>query len=461
MQAVALIQKQYLAVMSDRSKVLNDEILSYKRSSINFAFTCVDSKYVWILNYGLFPSTTVSSLIRRCINIWQLKKMETISITASCLCKAHTFSAAVSTSSLPLPSTICHCDSCRHSTGAMYVLEATWPQPKPDVDISCLSTYRFSDNITYRFCGTCSTLMFYESQRYPEKLGTFSGVLSNIDTVVLKPTQNIYVGDTKDGGASVWFRRPNADGMEIPCRMAERDGEEVPSDWPQASNSTTGVEKAGDHSPVKLWCHCGGIKLQLHRGDYASKPEEELPWFIDPKTHKSLATFDVCDSCRLHFGFDIVNWTFASLTNITNDDHNEQDTTTKGFPNTIAELQAAVDAGDPSVGTLAYYASSADVQRYFCKVCSASVFYACNDDDRMDVVDVAIGLLEAPDGARAESFLSWDYGNNPTWSDDVKGGWRERMVERVQTEAEAFRIARGYPKSRRRLEKELGRMPSQ
>jgi hypothetical protein len=111
-----------------------------------------------------------------------------------------------------------------------------------------------------------------------------------------------------------------------------------------------------------------------------------------------------------------------------------------------------VDAGDSAIGTLAYYQSSPDVQRYFCRVCSTSTFYACND--RPEIVNVAIGLLEAPDGARAEGFLSWDLGNTPTWVNDAKGGWREGLMERVQADAEEFRVARNYPKSWRRLEKE-------
>jgi hypothetical protein len=38
------------------------------------------------------------------------------------------------------------------------------------------------------------------------------------------------------------------------------------------------------------------------------------------------------------------------------------------------------------------------------------------------------------------------------WVDDTKGGWREGLVKRIQVEAE-YRIARGYPKNWRRLEK--------
>jgi hypothetical protein len=124
-----------------------------------------------------------------------------------------------------------------------------------------------------------------------------------------------------------------------------------------------------------------------------------------------------------HFGNDIFHWTFADLSNICQADGS-------AFPKTIAELKAAVDTGDPAIGTLAHYPSSLDIQRHFCKFCSASAFYAC--DDKPEIVGVAIGLLEAPDGARAEGFLSWSFGDIPTCVNNAKGGWRERLIKRIQ-----------------------------
>lgn len=367
---------------------------------------------------------------------------DTVVITAECLCKTHTFSTEIPRSKLPLEGNVCHCDSCRHSIGALYVVETTWPQLREDVNISGMKAYQFSPNITSRFCGTCSSQMFWESAKFPSKLGVFSGCLKNIDTDIIKRVKHIYVGDTLDGGASVYLRRPNADGKEIP-RYREREGE-ISWDWPEAS-SLTGLEGKLDQESLPVWCHCKGIKLRLNRGDYASKERGELPWFVDPRTNKLLASFDACDSCRLQFGVDVVNWTFTELANISQADGG-------AFPKTTVELKAAVDAGDPSIGTLAYYKSSPDVQRYFCKVCSASVFYAC--DERPEIVDLAIGLLEAPDGARAEGFLSWSYGDTPAWVEDNQGGWRDGMWKRVQADAEQYRIARDYPKSWRRLAKE-------
>ena len=368
---------------------------------------------------------------------------KTVEITAQCLCKAHTFSTRVSESSLPLESTACHCNSCRHATGSLCLVSAIWPQPKENVDIGGLKSYQFSANVTTRFCGTCSTPMFYETPGSPSELGVFTGALRNIDADLVRITQHIFVGDTLDGGASVWLRKPNPDGKEIP-RYREYS-EEIPWSLPEAPAHSSGSDAEEITESLPVSCHCKGVQLLFHQGTYASKKREELPWHIDPRNNKHTATFDACNSCRLQFGTDIVYWTYGELVTISQRDGG-------AFPRTATELKAAVDAGDAAIGTLTYYRSSPDVQRYSCKVCSASVFYAC--DDRPDMVDVGIGLLESPDGARAEKYLSWSFGSPLGYIEDTNGGWREGLAKRVQAEAEEFRIARGYPKSWRRIQKE-------
>ncbi|RMZ84328.1 hypothetical protein DV738_g520, partial [Chaetothyriales sp. CBS 135597] len=368
----------------------------------------------------------------------------TVTITAECLCKAHSFSSKILESDLPLKGVMCHCNSCRHVTGALYLSMATWPQPRQSVDTSGLQKYQFSANNTYLSCGVCSTLMFFEWPRQPSRLGVATGALKNVDANLVKFAEHIYVGDTIDGGASVWLRKPNADGKEIP-RYGERS-EELPSDWPQAPNPE-GLENNQEQDSVPLWCHCKGINLLIQRGgNIASKAEGAEPAsYVDPRTNKPIASFDVCDSCRLQFGSDIVYWTAVDLASITQADGG-------AFPTTVTELKAAVDAGERTVGSLTYYQSSPNVWRYFCKVCFASAFFSC--ENRPGIVHVPIGLLEASEGARAERFLSWELGDSPEWVNDTKGGWREGLTERALVEAEEFRLAKGLPTSLRRLKDE-------
>ena len=370
---------------------------------------------------------------------------ETFEVTAECLCKANTFTTKVPTSELPIPAYACHCTSCRHSTGALYSIDSRWPEPRDKVDTTKLKSYAFSEKITILFCGTCSTPLFFESA---SGLGIFTGALKNHDADLVKISDHIFVGDTVDGGATMWLRKPNPDGKEVP-RYEKRDGAEpYPYDWP-ANSTLAGYEAKRESETIPFWCHCKGVDFLIHRGNYESKAADELPWFIDPKTKKPLASFDACDSCRLQSGIDIFHWTFVELANIYLAASNGG---TRPTVKNTQELKAAVDAGDASIGTLGYYKSSPDVQRYFCKVCSATVFYAA--DDRPEIVDAAVGLLDAADGARAESFVSWAFGGRSSWVDDTKGGWREGLLKRVEVEADEWRINRDYPKNWRRVEKE-------
>jgi hypothetical protein len=203
---------------------------------------------------------------------------------------------------------------------------------------------------------------------------------------------------------------------------------------------------------LSFHCHCKGVDfvLRSHEDVAADKSKEELPWFVDPNTHKLLAGFDGCNSCRLASGSDIFHWTFAQLDHVK---FNPSKSSAQ-FPTTAPDLKAAVDAkGDDSpLGNLTYYESSPGVERYFCSRCSATVFYA--SADRPQIVDIAIGLFDSPDGARAESMLSWAFGAKVAWGDDMAGGWREPFKNAIQANAEGFRIERGYPKNWRVVARE-------
>ncbi|KAI6855741.1 hypothetical protein KC338_g465 [Hortaea werneckii] len=58
-----------------------------------------------------------------------------------------------------------------------------------------------------------------------------------------------------------------------------------------------------------------------------------------------------------------------------------------------------------SFGTLKHYRSSDQATRYFCGICGANVFWC--GDERPGLMDVAVGLLDAAEGARAEDWLQW------------------------------------------------------
>lgn len=384
-----------------------------------------------------------------------LSTEDKVTLTARCLCKANVFTTEVAKSQLPLQANLCHCDSCRHMTGALYAVDLRWPTSKAEVDVSKLKVFHFSSRFDLLFCPTCSSPMFFTfgKGRDDGYLGVFTGVLDNETIDLVKFANNIFVHDTLDGGASVWFKH-NADGSEIKSFAAsdKSDHPEVVSiGWPQSSDLTGYEVKKEDSIPIR--CKCQGVDLVLHRGDYSNIKDSDLPSNIDPKTHKLDAILCACDSCRLQSGVDIFNWTYSEMKHIS------FGTSNKPFPTSKTELKNLVDAKDPDLGSLTYYQSSKDVERYFCSNCSACVFYAV--DDREHLIDVAVGVLNASDGARAEGMLSWSYGARVGYREDGDGGWRQQVYDEVEKAAEDYRIARGYPKNWKRIAKDEngGRTP--
>jgi hypothetical protein len=291
--------------------------------------------------------------------------------------------------------------------------------------------------------------MFFAFNKDDTKLGVLTGVLSNVDADLVHFGGLGFVKDTLDGGATPWLLQANADG--VPLKRSERsnwgdDAKLVSDDWPAAENLTGYEAKKEDTIPIR--CKCKGVDLVLHRGDYTDVKEEDLPWNIDPATHKLLAEFCACDSCRLQAGVDIFYWTFAEMQNI----YFPSTFKHKAFPTHMLDLNALIDAKDPAIGTLSYYTSSPNIHRYFCNKCSSCIFYA--KGERPTFVDVAVGVLDASDGARAEGMLSWTYGVRLNFQEDGDGGWREGLYERVKKGAEEYRVARGYAKNWERVKKD-------
>lgn len=312
----------------------------------------------------------------------------------------------------------------------------------------------------------------------PERVMVGVGVLEvqaeegHDESAPIVMTDHIFLEDTIDGGATAWMSTLSTDPHAQPIPRW--------SGWPNTSKkldpswpTPKPVAVDGAPSSIPLYCRCKGVDLILRRGKYKSnkapplssaggpalneKEPDALPWFVEPQSHKVIATFDACDSCRISLaGLEIMNWTFAEMKNIEFADSSDSvaGKSSSGFPmNTFdlkADVQSKPEDKDPRLGTLTMYASSEDVQRYFCSRCSASLFYAA--DDRPDMINVAVGVLDSPDGARAESLLEWGYGN-VGWPEDAKG-WRKDVADAVKRNSETFRVEHDIPKAWLRVAKE-------
>lgn len=227
----------------------------------------------------------------------------------------------------------------------------------------------------------------------------------------------MWIGDTKDGGASQFISQ--IDGRELPRWTQEAgESEQVGRDWQSPSQTQTQQqEQEQEHEEgqprkrIHAHCHCAGVRFYIQHPTPASKtaasPFADLliphylnrsanpsntPWWLTNSESRYLAGTCTCHSCRRALGFDITFWAFIPVANIFLD----------------SELSTPFPAGGVW-GTMKTYASSTGVTRSFCGTCGANVLWSGSREThgREGLVDVAVGLLDAGSGARAEEVLGW------------------------------------------------------
>ncbi|ETS74025.1 hypothetical protein PFICI_13891 [Pestalotiopsis fici W106-1] len=307
---------------------------------------------------------------------------------------------------------LCHCDSCRYSTGLLFTSYYSVEQPQT----TNLRSYTASDTWTRYFCSICGCHLLRSRS---DSIGLVqwevaSGVIAKSDDGLHGERSPLkikhgHVSDTKDGGASIW----------IPESMDDTSSLPAPTSYTPKHDESNVSEKGS----LKAACACGKVDLRITRPSQAghnipkrnypdlmlpdkstpislkSNPSEEK-WWIQGSGTKYLAGTCACRSCRLISGFEVQTWAFIPRANLA--------LATTAL-NDEAQLEPLDFANMPS-GALQSYKSSPGVVREFCGGCGATVFW--HEDNGADVIDVSVGLLRSPDGARAESWLSW-------WKDRV------------------------------------------
>ena len=148
------------------------------------------------------------------------------------------------------------------------------------------------------------------------------------------------------------------------------------------------AEVGADGEPrLRAKCRCGGVSFTIKRPSEQVLANDVLNKFVSPmdKT-KWLACLDICNDCRLVTGTHVIGWCFVALSACE--------------PPISSDLQ---------IGTSKTYSSSPGVLRSFCGDCGATVFYSCKErmKEGHEAVDVAIGLLRAPEGPLADNWVTW------------------------------------------------------
>ncbi|KAJ9602326.1 hypothetical protein H2200_013181 [Cladophialophora chaetospira] len=285
--------------------------------------------------------------------------MATTTLRVQCHCKSTAFTFPVPSTSFPLSSGLCSCSSCRFATGQLAASFAVFPLDPNHLklDVSGLSSYASSDHRTRYFCPTCGANVL-DFDRLDGMWRACTGALDR--TQGLLERNLIFIDDTRDGGLTVWM-----DG--VGKKFADSGDHEPMEGGPARPQAT---EPAALHPDARLhgFCHCNGVQFDI------------LPPSDGERYEGGLCA---CTSCRTTAGFEITAWTSVPLSQIQ----------TPG--------QQSLDL---SAGTLKQYTSSPGTSRYFCGRCGATVFCA---HDNQSWIDVAVGLLRAKEGSRAERWIKW------------------------------------------------------
>ena len=329
----------------------------------------------------------------------------TTTLTLTCHCRVFNHEINIPTSSFPLKSSICHCNSCRHATGQLFATFAVIPGPIPSASFfTSLVKYESSKTLARWFCPVCGASCV-NVDRGP---GTPQGGEWEAATGCIEITEPhvqegkgyldgklaralMWVDDTKDGGAVGWINEGRGDGLLGGRFTKGRESETITDAMVEGlmaggkgkvSSTSEAIIKdmAGHETETKLkaTCHCGQIRFLVSPTTPSAPPKD------------SSAELCCCTSCRKTSGFEITSWTHIAKGDITAVIDDEERPYTDLLNNTKL---------------ITHYESSKGTDRHFCNRCGAKVAFGRDDLPRLDV---ALGLFEAAEGSRAETWFAWD-----------------------------------------------------
>lgn len=337
---------------------------------------------------------------------------------------------------------MCHCKSCRKTTGLLCVSYMRIEAPS---HTNGLIAYRSTQYVERFFCGTCGCHVFWRREdsegdvAWAVATGVIEGRIdgSGVNELLLdrgaatlsepQYARHINVTTTRDGGLSTYL--PEIRGK----KMDDMSG------WGSPGDDVAYEVDTGEKNSLLAGCHCGNVSFHITRPnesshvpkrpysdlihpfsstppDIVANPEGETWWIRPPQPdfspqsrsqHKVAATRYLagacaCSSCRLTSGFEIQTWAFVPRSNIFF--HISLPVTEKPSIDTTKAV-APLDFGTLPPGILKSYHSSSGVVREFCANCGATVFW--HEEQGAEVVDVSAGLFDAVEGARAENWLDW------------------------------------------------------
>ncbi|KAK8029735.1 hypothetical protein PG993_011026 [Apiospora rasikravindrae] len=324
---------------------------------------------------------------------------ETKKVAAHCHCGAVQFTVGLPAASLPLRGFICHCSICRYTQGTYARTGVVLPPAiEPDwadggsMPSEKVASYKVPGYPTARlFCSSCGTTIGGHGEN-----GQWSMPVTLFDEKFWEFRVHAFPKSVPDGGKR---RRPFGIARTI----------ETPFVAAQPERATDGTER------LRAECHCGGVSFTIPRPSQAIIDDAYLRDYVSPSDPtKWKALLDLCRDCGRLSGANVVPWMLV--------------------PRVVIEPPVPSDLQEQPYGTLKTYKSSALSTRGFCGVCGATVLLAHKHREptaAQAVLNVAMGLLRAPEGVKAERWATWRAGK-PAWAEDAKGFDEEFTVSLVE-----------------------------
>ncbi|KAK6064187.1 glutathione-dependent formaldehyde-activating enzyme [Seiridium cupressi] len=290
-----------------------------------------------------------------------------------------------------------------------------------------------------------------------ERLDTASNTgYKNGERADLEYMKHCNLESTKDGGLALWIDEVAGRRLKLYSNLGT---------GPEGFDPVGPASDRGAVLPAS--CRCGTVKFHITPPDAGSReprsnfpdliipyhtqsPEIKNPndvkWWLRPvnidSPTKYLAGTCACRTCRLTCGYEIQTWAFVPRHNIVFHIPNDE-AAERGSGAKEADRLMPLNFSTLPAGAMKCYNSSPGVVREFCAKCGATVFW--HDQDRPELIDVSVGILDAPEGARAENWLDW-WTERVSFSEEAGSG-RSGIVK-VRAESLIENLGKGMRKSR-------------
>ncbi|KAI1377207.1 DUF636 domain protein [Hypoxylon crocopeplum] len=319
---------------------------------------------------------------------------ETQTFAARCHCRNIQFTITLPTSILPLNAYICNCTTCRYTHGTFGSFHVSLPQgiapeyTNLSVNLSVFKTPGSGPGGHGQrlFCPTCGS----HSGHFEPWVAQWVVDVALFDAPIFWTfTRAAFPKSPGDGGLLSFWRTPSS-GKEL---VQVSPGHDVPPRYENRVGADGG-------EMLRAECCCGGVSFAIPRPSAAVAADAYMRQYISPRDPRKWKAFlDFCRDCGRVSSAPVVPWVLV--------------------PRAVLEPEVPPDL---RLGTVKTYASSEKVTRGFCGRCGATVFLKTtlrSPSERSEVLNVAMGILRAPEGAKAEDWVTWRAGK-PAWADDAR-----------------------------------------